>query len=102
MWLYDTIGWLGVALFTAFYPLIVMTGMHHAFTLYMFQSLADLGYEPIVLVGSILANLNQGIASLAVGLKSKKGKPFNSAFLCGNSISWRNYGTGTLWCDFKA
>lgn len=72
IWLYDTTGFLGVAVLGAVYPLAVITGMHGAFIPYMFQSLASVGYEPIICAAGVLSNVNQGIATLAVGIKLKK------------------------------
>ena len=71
MWLYNTAGFLGVAVLAGAYPLLVITGMHGAFVPYMFQSFATFGYEPIVCTAGILSNINQGIAALAVGVKTK-------------------------------
>lgn len=71
MWLYAKVGFFGVAVLAAVYPLLVITGMHGALVPYMFQSFASFGYEPIVCVAAVLANVNQGAASAAVAVKSK-------------------------------
>lgn len=70
MWLYNTTGFFGVAVLTAVYPLLVITGMHGALVPYMFQSFASFGYEPIVCIAGVLSNINQGAASAAVAFKS--------------------------------
>lgn len=71
VWLYETFGFVGVAVFTALCPLLVLTGMHSAMVPYMLQSFTSLGWEPILLTGMIISNINQGAACLAVSLKSK-------------------------------
>lgn len=72
LWLYNTIGFVGVALFAAIMPFVVMTGMHGAFVPYLMQMLTvSPGYEPIFFPALIISNINQGIAALAVSLKTK-------------------------------
>lgn len=82
IWLYESTGFLGVAVLGALYPLAVITGMHGAFIPYMFQSLASVGYEPIVCTAMVISNINQGIATLVVGIKSKKKDEKSTAFSC--------------------
>ena len=74
LWLYNTIGFVGVALFAAIMPFVIMTGMHGAFVPYLLQMLTDpnIGYEPIFFPALIISNINQGVAALAVALKTKK------------------------------
>lgn len=72
IWLYNTTGFLGVAVFASLCPLLVMTGMHSSLMPYMMNSFATLGWEPIVLTGMIISNLDQAAASAAVAVKSKK------------------------------
>lgn len=72
IWLYNTTGFLGVAIFSCFCPLLVMTGMHSSLLPYGFNSFATLGWEPIVFTGMIISNLDQAAASAAVAIKSKK------------------------------
>ena len=73
LWLYNTIGFVGVSLFAAIMPFVIMTGMHGAFVPYLLQMLTDptIGYEPIFFPALIISNINQGVASIAVALKSK-------------------------------
>lgn len=72
IWVYDTAGFVGMAVLGALLPWLIITGMHHSFTPYVFQTLASLGYEPFFLVITVINNVNQGIASLAVAAKSKE------------------------------
>lgn len=84
IWLYETIGFLGVAVFACFCPLLVMTGMHNGLLPYMLQSFVDLGFEAIVLPGMIVSNLNQAAACFAVAFKTKKDVTLKStATACG-------------------
>lgn len=83
IWLYDTIGFLGVAVFAGLCPLLVMTGMHSALMPYMLNSFATLGWEPIVLTGMIISNIDQGAACLAVALKTKNADLRSTAIGCG-------------------
>lgn len=71
IWLYNTTGFLGVAVLSALFPWLVMTGMHSALTPYILNSFATLGYEPIVFTANIISNINQGAASAAVAFKTK-------------------------------
>lgn len=81
MWLYNTTGFFGVAVFSALCPWIVMTGMHSALMPYMLDALAQ-GAEYIVLTGMIISNIDQGAACLAVSLKSKAANVKSTALSC--------------------
>lgn len=83
IWLYNTVGFLGVAVFTGLCPLLVMTGMHSALMPYLTNSFATLGWEPIVLTGMIVSNIDQGAACLAVALKTKDKNLRSTAVGCG-------------------
>lgn len=83
IWLYNTVGFLGVAVFAGLCPLLVMTGMHSALMPYLMNSLATLGWEPIVLTGMIISNIDQGAACLAVALKTKDANLRSTAIGCG-------------------
>ncbi len=71
MWMYDKTGFLIVALFSGFAPLLVATGMHVAVAQLVVSSMAITGFDPFFLPGMIIANLSVGAASIAVGLKDK-------------------------------
>jgi len=68
---YETTGFFGVALVSALLPLIVLTGMHTAFTPYWVAMFAKFGYEPFFFGAFIVSNINQGAAALAVSLKAR-------------------------------
>lgn len=72
LWVYHTIGFVGVALFAAIMPFVIMTGMHAAFMPYLMQMITVAPkYEPIFFPALIISNINQGVAALAVAIKSK-------------------------------
>jgi beta-glucoside PTS system EIICBA component len=83
IWLYNATGFIGVAVFTAIFPLLVITGMHTALTPYLLNSLLTVGYEPIILVGMCISNFNVGVAAFAVALKSKDVTTKSTAASCG-------------------
>lgn len=78
MWLYGTTGFFGVAVLACIFPLIVITGMHTAFTPYIVNAMATVGVETIVITANVISNINQGIASAAVAFKSKNDKELQS------------------------
>ena len=71
IWLYNTLGFVGVAVLAAVMPFLIMTGMHSAFVPYLLQMFATVGYEPIFFTALVISNIDQGISSLAVALKTK-------------------------------
>lgn len=71
MWLYETTGVFGIGILAALYPLLIMTGMHATLVPSMLMLLATNGYDPLVLIANIGANLAIGAAALAVGLNVK-------------------------------
>ncbi len=62
--------WLIPTIFGAISPLLVMTGMHSSFYPALFAQLATAGYQTIA-IGMLPSNMAQGMASLAVALKTK-------------------------------
>lgn len=82
VWLFETTGFLGVAVLSAVFPFVVMTGMHTAFTPYMLQTLATLGYEPIICLANVISNFNQGAACAAVAIRSNDVQLKSTAASC--------------------
>lgn len=86
LWLYDVTGFLGVGIFTAIFPLLVITGMHSGFTPYLINILTSgAGAEPIVLVGMLVSNINQSAATFGVAVKSRNIEVKSNAVSCGVS-----------------
>lgn len=71
VWIQDNLGWLAVGIIGGIYPVLVLFGMHHVLTPIAIASLSSLGFETIVMVAQLGANLSQAGASLAVALRSK-------------------------------
>lgn len=84
LWFYKTTGFLGVAVLSAAFPWIVMTGMHTAFAPYAVQTFATVGTEPLITIANFVSNLDQGAAAIAVGVKTHHNEKLRStAFSCG-------------------
>lgn len=71
MWLYNTTGFFGIAVLSAIFPWIVMTGMHTALAPYLVNAMATVGYDPIIGTANFVANIDQGAACAAVAFKTK-------------------------------
>lgn len=71
MWLYNTTGFFGIAVLSAIFPWIVMTGMHTALAPYLVSAMATIGYDPIICTANVVANIDQGAACAAVAFKTK-------------------------------
>ena len=71
VWMGSNIGFLAVGVLSACLPWLVMTGMHHAISPFMAQSIANPGYDPIFRPSFILHNMAEGGACLGVGLRTK-------------------------------
>ena len=65
------VGFLSTAIMGAFYPLFVMTGMHHAYAPIALASLASLGYEGVMSPAGLCANMAQGGSALAISIRTK-------------------------------
>ena len=70
VWIQENLGWLAVGIIGGIYPVLVLFGMHHVLTPIAIASLSSLGFETIVMVAQLGANLAQGGASMAVALRS--------------------------------
>lgn len=83
--LYSRVGWLTIMALSIGMPFIIMTGMHYALMPIAFNSLAILGFEPLLIVTMFCANIAQGGASMAVGVRSKDVNAKSNAFVAGTS-----------------
>lgn len=68
IWLYDTTGFIGGAIFGLIYAPIVITGMHHSFIAVETQLLADIAKTggSFIFVIAAMSNVAQGAATLGV------------------------------------
>ncbi len=72
--LYDTAGWLCLLIIGILSPFLGMTGMHLALFPIAIATLASTGYEKCVLIVFFISTISNGIAALAVCLKTKDKK----------------------------
>lgn len=82
MWIYNTLGFVGMALMGALRPLLIFTGMHTALLPFGIQSLAENGYEPFFYITGMGYVFGSAAACLAVSLKSKNISTKSSALTC--------------------
>lgn len=76
VWMYDTTGFIGGALFGLVYAPIVITGMHHSFIAVETQLLTDIAKTggSFIFPIAAMSNVAQGAATIAVLLKTKDSK----------------------------
>jgi PTS system sucrose-specific IIC component len=76
IWIYDTTGFIGAALFGLAYAPIVITGMHHSFIAVETQLLADIAKTggSFIFPVAAMSNVAQGAATLAVLLIARDAK----------------------------
>ena len=72
--LYNTLGWLAVALLAAVLPFMISMGMHKALVPYAVASISDPGFEMLYMPASLAHNISEGGACLGVALKTKDEK----------------------------
>ncbi|OMP68355.1 sucrose-specific PTS transporter subunit IIBC [Domibacillus epiphyticus] len=87
IWLYDTTGFIGGAIFGLLYAPIVITGMHHSFIAVETQLLADMAKTggSFIFVVATMSNVAQGAATLAVFMMTKNNKLKGTASAAGIS-----------------
>lgn len=78
-------GWAVSLLIGAFSPLLVMTGMHYSLVPASMTQFTMTGVETILLPGMLAANVAQGAAAIAVGVKSKNSTLKQLAFSSGTT-----------------
>ncbi|WP_042144324.1 beta-glucoside-specific PTS transporter subunit IIABC [Paucisalibacillus sp. EB02] len=83
----EYVPWLTKAILSAFMPLIIMTGMHHALNPIAFSSHAALGFDSFLMPMMLANNFAMGAACLAVGIKSKSKDLKSIAWTSGISAS---------------
>lgn len=81
IWIYNTIGFIGVGIVAGLYPILVSIGMHNAFGPYLFQQLSA-GSESLLSPAVVVNNISIGAACLGIGLKSKNTDTKTEAASC--------------------
>lgn len=69
--IYGKVGFLGVGILAAIYPLLIITGMHSTLAPVCISYFTKLQYDPLIVPACYIANFNQAAASFAVAVKSK-------------------------------
>ncbi len=87
IWLYDTTGFIGGAIFGLLYAPIVITGMHHSFIAVETQLLADMAKTggSFIFAIAAMSNVAQGAATLAVFFMTRDKKTKGTASAAGIS-----------------
>lgn len=67
----DKLGFVIVGILAAFFPFIVMTGMHHALTPIGLSAISTGNSDALIFVSQVCSNVAQSGASLAVAVRSK-------------------------------
>jgi len=83
-YLYTTTPWLIPIIICTVAPLLVMTGMHYALVPIVLQSIATYGFD-LMGIGYLVANVAQGAAALAVGLRIRDRSQRQLAFSAGGT-----------------
>lgn len=83
--LYNSLGWLAVALVAAILPFMISLGMHKALVPYAVASISDPGFDMLYLPASLAHNISEGGACLAVALKTKDDNLRSTAISAGVS-----------------
>ncbi len=69
--LYNTFGWLAVAIVAAILPFMISLGMHKALVPYAVSAISSPGFDMLYLPASLAHNISEGGACLAVAVKTK-------------------------------
>lgn len=83
--LYNTLGWLAVAIVAAILPFMISLGMHKALVPYAVSSIADPGFDMLYMPASLAHNISEGGACLGVALKTKNQNLRSTAISAGIS-----------------
>ena len=80
LFLYEKLGFIGVAILAGILPFMIAAGMHKALSPYAISSLSKLGIETLYLPASLAHNMSQSGACFAVAVRAKD-KQLKSAAL---------------------
>lgn len=85
LFMYNSFGWIAVALLAAVLPIMISMGMHKALVPYAVSSIAEAGMEMLYMPASLAHNISEGGASFAVALKTKDPELRSAAISAGIS-----------------
>lgn len=80
IWLYNTVGPLGVAIYSAFSSYLLVVGMHTILTPFATQAIASMGYDPIVGPAKYVRDFNLGTIALVSAIKDKRNRSMNLSY----------------------
>lgn len=80
MFLFNHGGFIAIPILAAAYPWLVSIGIHKALSPISIALVAEQGFDPIIRVVALCANMSQAAASLSVSLKTKNSKLRSLAF----------------------
>ena len=69
--MFNTVGWVAVAILAAVLPFMVASGMHKAMVPYAVTTMGNLGKEALYLPASLAHNIAESGACFAVALRTK-------------------------------
>lgn len=87
VWIHETLGFLGVAIYAMLSPIMVITGMHVGMTPYIMQCMTTIGYDPIVTVAGLISNIQRGVSCFAIAFKTKNQELRGAALSAGISAT---------------
>lgn len=85
MWIYNTFGFVGLAIMGALRPLLIFTGMHTALIPFALTSFAETGYETFFFVTGIGYVFGAAASCFAVSLKAKNTDTKATAMTCAST-----------------
>lgn len=71
IWMGSYGGWIITFVIAAFFPLMVMLGLHYGLVPLSIAQFATLGYENLLGPGALISNIAQGVAAMVVGVTAK-------------------------------
>jgi beta-glucoside PTS system EIICBA component len=71
MWLYNLLGFAGVAMFCGILPFLITTGMHFCFYPYWGSAVSSGSGELFYLISNCIFNINVGVACAVISFKTK-------------------------------
>lgn len=96
--MFNTVGWVAVAILAAVLPFMVASGMHKAMVPYAVTTMGTLGKEALYLPASLAHNIAESGACFAVALRTKTRYSDQQPFRQGFQHFWYHRAC-FVWCD---
>ncbi|MEY8752777.1 beta-glucoside-specific PTS transporter subunit IIABC [Alkalicoccobacillus gibsonii] len=88
LFIQEQVGFIAIVILAVLMPIIVSLGIHKVFIPVMISSVANPGYDMLILVAHLCSNFAQSASSFAVALKSKNKKMKQIALSAGITASF--------------